>query len=304
MSDRTDHSSPAIGPWWLPLWQDELDHVTPDLTRAAMLLAAHGSAFLRAPNNLESELRRLDHLVDAAAARTNIVAVDECGVVDATARHWITACRDGLRLAGDTRTYHDPRNSFLPDIGRRRQGLPIGLAVVWLHAAKRMGVDAFGVGMPGHFLVGFWDRGNETKPETTPATIRYVDCFHHGAVLSEADCDVLYRRLFEGRPHPPFRSELLAPTPPDAILIRMIANLKQHAARRRDLATLADLARLRWYLPMLTVEEARELIRLCTAIGYAGEASSWFTAAVDRFGDLYAENLRAVDHRIVQAALS
>jgi regulator of sirC expression with transglutaminase-like and TPR domain len=299
MEDEQGWSQPGseIGPWWLALWRATLEPVTPDLTRAAMLLAAHGSAFLRGPEELSKELSRLDHLVDAAALRTEgLPAENELSDLGDLPRRWITACRDGLGLVGDTRTYHDPRNSFLPDIGRRRQGLPIGLAVMWLHAAKRLGVDAFGVGMPGHFLIGF------QHPVT--ATTHYIDCFHHAMLLSEADCAVLYERLFEARPHPPFRPELLAPTPPDAILIRMIANLKQAAARRRDLPTLTDLARLRWFLPMLTVDEGRELIRLCTAVGYAGEAAHWLTEAVERFGDLYTEDLRAVDQRIVRAALN
>ena len=40
---------------------------------------------------------------------------------------------------------------------RRRRGLPILLSSVWTEVARRAGVPAYGVGLPGHFVVGVGD---------------------------------------------------------------------------------------------------------------------------------------------------
>lgn len=48
--------------------------------------------------------------------------------------------------------YHDPDNSYLPSVLRRRKGIPISLAVLWLELACSLGLQAEGVPFPGHFL--------------------------------------------------------------------------------------------------------------------------------------------------------
>ncbi len=51
----------------------------------------------------------------------------------------------------------DLRASLLPEVLRRRSGLPILLSVVWLEVARRGGLEAFGTSLPGHYLVGLGD---------------------------------------------------------------------------------------------------------------------------------------------------
>lgn len=58
-----------------------------------------------------------------------------------------------LGFAGNLNHYFDPRNSFLSEVLRRRVGIPISLAVIWLELAQSLGLQARGVGFPGHFLV-------------------------------------------------------------------------------------------------------------------------------------------------------
>ncbi|MDQ6873915.1 MAG: tetratricopeptide repeat protein [Actinomycetota bacterium] len=55
---------------------------------------------------------------------------------------------------GSAADYADPRSSLLHDVLRRRRGLPILLVVVWLEVARRAGLQAFPVGLPGYFLAG------------------------------------------------------------------------------------------------------------------------------------------------------
>ncbi len=56
-------------------------------------------------------------------------------------------------FAGNLNNYYDPDNSYLHVMLRTRRGIPISLAVLWLELALSLGLQAQGVGFPGHFLV-------------------------------------------------------------------------------------------------------------------------------------------------------
>ena len=58
-----------------------------------------------------------------------------------------------LGFAGNVNDYHDPANSYLPQVLARRRGIPITLAVVYMEIASQVGLKAEGVSFPGHFLV-------------------------------------------------------------------------------------------------------------------------------------------------------
>jgi regulator of sirC expression with transglutaminase-like and TPR domain len=236
---------------------------------------------------MDCEIEELNNVIDLAIANTD--------QNQDPLERWQLVCATELRLTGDTQTYHDPRNSFLPEIRRRRVGIPIGLAVVWLHVARRLSIDAFGVGMPGHFLVGARRRDG---------TVTYFDCFGGGRQLTEQGCESLYQEMFAGRQHPSFNEQFLAPVSDEAMLTRMIANLKQHAARRKDFITLLELARLRWFLPIPSLDEGRELVRLCVALGLGGEAQYWLSQVVDKFGPTYPEAQQQTDTKIVTASFN
>ncbi len=57
-------------------------------------------------------------------------------------------------FGGSSEDYANVRSSLLHDVLRRRRGLPILLAVVWLEVGRRAGLPAYPVGLPGYFLVG------------------------------------------------------------------------------------------------------------------------------------------------------
>jgi len=75
-------------------------------------------------------------------------------------------------FTGDRHDYHDPANSFLPDVLARRTGLPIALTALWLLLCRRRGVAAEAVALPGHVL-GHCPDG--------PAA--YLDLFAGGRVI-------------------------------------------------------------------------------------------------------------------------
>jgi regulator of sirC expression with transglutaminase-like and TPR domain len=58
-----------------------------------------------------------------------------------------------LGFAGNLNNYYDPDNSFLNQVLSQRRGISVSLAVIWLELAQAIGLDAQGVGFPGHFLV-------------------------------------------------------------------------------------------------------------------------------------------------------
>jgi len=117
---------------------------------------------------------------------------------------------DRLGFMGDERNYYDPDNSFLNRVIERKTGIPISLSCVYLFIAKRLDLSAYGVGLPGHFIVG----------HKTPPGVIYVDPFNRGKLLTRNDCIEIVRQ--RGMV---FQDAFLAPTPNHQILTRMIANL-------------------------------------------------------------------------------
>jgi Transglutaminase-like superfamily len=273
-----------VGPWWLAPWADTVGtgDVNIDLTRAALYLSAHGCAHVRSIHDIGFALEKIDRLAEAAT-------IPHAGNTSFEA--WHRLCFTTLGLHGDNANYHDPRNSYLPDVMTRRVGLPIALAVLAIEFGQRLGVDCWGVGMPGHFLIG--------ARREIGADALFVDAFDGGTILDAEGCHARFARMFGTDRE--WSTNLLGPTDERAILVRMIANLKQHAARRRDLMTLCDLARLRWFLPRLALDEGRELVRLCAAVGALDEAPIWMARLVKRFGPYEGS---VIDQRILHAALT
>lgn len=130
-------------------------------------------------------------------------------------------------FSGNTGSYDDARNSFLNQVLERRTGIPITLAVVYIEVARRAGVRVDGVNFPGHFLLRF-----PFGPEHDHGSAVFVDPFHGGAVLSEADCRTLLRR--HAGANTEFEPALLAPATKQQILLRMLGNLKRVYVRMRS----------------------------------------------------------------------
>ena len=58
-----------------------------------------------------------------------------------------------LNFGGNVNDYYDPDNSYLNAVLRTRRGIPISLAVLWMELAQGLGLQARGVGFPGHFML-------------------------------------------------------------------------------------------------------------------------------------------------------
>jgi regulator of sirC expression with transglutaminase-like and TPR domain len=173
-------------------------------------------------------VQMLDQLADwarsaTASARTPAAKVDALGE--------FLFRKFGFR--GNSTEYDDPRNSYLNEVLDRRLGIPISLSVVYQSVARGVGLDAQGVGLPGHFIV---------RVETPQESI-YLDPFHLGARLTISDCASLVQAStgYEGE----FRMEWLEPSPPGEILARMLNNLRNVYVQQGDWTlALAVLERL------------------------------------------------------------
>jgi regulator of sirC expression with transglutaminase-like and TPR domain len=60
---------------------------------------------------------------------------------------------------GDRVTYDDLQNANLMRVIDRRKGLPVALAILYIHAARSLGWPIEGVNFPGHFVVRLHNAG-------------------------------------------------------------------------------------------------------------------------------------------------
>jgi regulator of sirC expression with transglutaminase-like and TPR domain len=166
--------------------------------------------------DVQQPMAELDRLGQSARA-----AVSAAGSDTTERLHAISALlyeQEGFR--GNQDAYYDPRNSYLNDVLERRLGIPITLAIVYTTVGRQAGLDLFGVGSPGHFMVGCRD-GDETL---------YVDPFDAGIVLDEQACRERIERVL-GQQNVLSSEHLRAATTRE-IAARVLRNLKAAYAMR------------------------------------------------------------------------
>lgn len=178
---------------------------TLDLASAALWLAAEEYPDLD-PQVYLGRLESLAERVRVAWARRpgTMAALDALRAVLVEEEHF----------GGNTDDYYDPRNSFLNDVLERRVGIPISLSVIWIEVARRAGIAAEGINLPGHFVVRLLDRDAPS----------IVDPFCEGMLLSAEACEDRLRQTQgdDARLDP---DDLVA-AGPKQILVRMLNNLR------------------------------------------------------------------------------
>ncbi|MFJ9518172.1 transglutaminase family protein [Kitasatospora sp. NPDC101801] len=180
------------------------------------------------------------------------------------------------RFHGRPSDYGRLESSLLPDVLRRRRGLPIMLALVWQTVARRAGLTAHGVALPGHFIVAVGDpAGGEDYVLADP--------YHGGRLLDLPDV----ARLATAAGHH-FSPEMLSPAQPLDLVLRVLGNIRSWAADRPEHARHQLWAtELSLLLPrhpaQLRLERAQLMVRTGDFIAGAAEM------------DAYAEILDAFD---------
>ncbi len=121
-----------------------------DLAPAAIALAACEHPGL----SLDRYFNHLKKL--AEGVRDRYVELLEAGADDA-AETRLAALKhvlsDRFDYAGDSENYDDLENADLIRVIDRRKGMPIALAILYIHAGQAQDWDIHGLNFPGHFLV-------------------------------------------------------------------------------------------------------------------------------------------------------
>lgn len=167
---------------------------------------------------------------------------------------------DDMGFHGNSDNYYTPQNSFLNKVIEHRTGIPITLSILYIAVAKRLGLPVYGVGLPGHFIVGCSSNDGPI----------YLDPFHDGLILEEDECKQLaVSNMPEGMP---FSQRFFDPQPPALILMRVLTNLRHVYITQQDLPHLLSVLRLQKSLNPRNAELNRDIGILCTHLEYWGEA--------------------------------
>jgi len=187
-----------------------------------------------------------------------------------------------LGFAGNVNNYHDPRNSYLHEVLNTRRGIPITLAVLYIELATQIGLTAYGVSFPGHFLVKLRMHTGQHHGEVV------IDPFT-GHSLSRDELEELlapYKRSrgLLGEFDPPLGLFLQAASERD-VLARMLRNLKEIHRSAGDLARLlAVLRRLVVLLPQAWAER-RDRGLVHADLGRIEAAATDLRAYLEHVGD-------------------
>lgn len=138
---------------------------------------------------------------------------------------------------GSRQDYYQRSNSYLSEVMDDREGLPITLCLLYVELGKSIGLDVYGVGIPGQFMVGLKKEKNN---------LVLIDVFEGGKILSKNDTSKKILDL-NGRV---LKDDDFLPTSGKQILIRMLTNLAGVARKEKD-----DTGLIRYLDAILTIDE-------------------------------------------------
>ncbi len=140
-------------------------------------------------------------------------------------------------FVGSAEDFHNPLSSYLPAVLENKRGLPITLSLVYKLVADRLGINSWGVGLPGHFLVGL----------NSGDSLLLVDCFSGGRLLTRDEAHEQMALHFG--PDVEWSDELLNPVSNRQWLTRMLQNLLNLFGtedRYADVGAMLEMEMLLW----------------------------------------------------------
>lgn len=170
---------------------------------------------------------------------------------------------DELGFIGDSETYYNPFNSYLPHVLETKRGLPITLTLVYKLVAERLGLRSWGVALPGHFLAGI----------EVHDTQMLIDPFAGGRMLTTEEAQDRLQSMFG--PEVEWADDLVAPASTRHWLTRMLQNLLNifgSEGRYADVAAMLEMEMLLW--PDQDRLQ-RDLALVLARIGMSRPASLW-----------------------------
>jgi regulator of sirC expression with transglutaminase-like and TPR domain len=170
---------------------------------------------------------------------------------------------DELQFCGNTDDYYNPGNSYLPAVLETKRGLPITLSLVYKLLAERLGLRAWGVGLPGHFLIGVEMNGSPTL----------IDPFSQGRVLTPDEAHSRLQEMFG--PEVQWSSELLRPASNRHWLTRILQNLLNVFGSTNHFADVAAVLEMEMLLWPDQSHLQRDLGLVLARCGLSQPASIW-----------------------------
>jgi len=248
------------------------------LTEAALAIAQDAYPDLDLQGTLaevdELALRVRRRLPEGADVRERIAVLNRCFFRD-------------FGFAANLNDYYDPDNSHLNAVLKRRRGIPISLAVIYLEIAGQLGLPVQGVSFPGHFLLrASLPDGDAMLDPTT------------GRALSESDMVEMVEPYVAKAGDSVARAlrSLLEPATRREIVARMLRNLKSiYVQTERWQRLLAVQQRLVIALPY-SIEEVRDR-------GFAYSRLDYLHPALDDLERYLDERPDAEDAEVVESQL-
>lgn len=164
--------------------------------------------------SLADELAKIERLRQQLRRFATVQAEspsDELSRIGLLNRFFFGECR----FRGASRSYYNPKNSYLNEVLNRRKGIPITLSVVYADLAEVLELDLHGVNLPGHFVLGL------TRLDQSRV---FIDVFNGGALLDWNGC--LQRVPADLRARHVLTEDQFPPMEPREVVGRMLRNLK------------------------------------------------------------------------------
>jgi regulator of sirC expression with transglutaminase-like and TPR domain len=173
-----------------------------------------------------STLQR-DETIDTAPLRQHVAAI-AAALADLVHRRGALPERLGEVIAatygyrGDSETYDDLQNADVARVLERRKGLPVALAILYLHISRGQGWDAEGLAFPGHFLIRV----------TIDGARHVLDPFNDGQAVEPPELRTLLQRVLG--PNAVLSPEHFDAVPDRDVLLRLENNVRLRLAKRED----------------------------------------------------------------------
>jgi regulator of sirC expression with transglutaminase-like and TPR domain len=227
---------------------------SPDaLLNGAIALSMHQMEKVN-PNAVDRQLQRYADMVRARVRGSQPQAL-------LAHLHEVLFIEEGFR--GNTEDYYNPLNSYLPAVLETKRGLPITLSLLYKIVADRLGLRAWGIGLPGHFLVGL----------ETDGALMLVDAFAGGRTLTANEAHD--RMIEQFGPEIEWSEDMLRPASNRHWLTRMLQNLLNlfgTGSHYADVAAVLEMEMLLWPEQQ---HLQRDLALVLARCGLSQPASVW-----------------------------
>jgi regulator of sirC expression with transglutaminase-like and TPR domain len=131
-----------------------------------------------------------------------------------------------LEYGGSIGEFHHPDNIHLHRAIERRAGMPLSLSAIYLFVARRVGIRAAILPLPGHVMLRLHGGSRSV----------IVDPYHHGRVRTESDC-----RKYLQQNGLALQSDWLHDAPERLLVQRQVMNLLRSAQMRGAGNEMRDL---------------------------------------------------------------